>query len=132
MKYCTLMSADVMTRHYEIDTQKMIDAFGMVASKSHTKGDTRTLGNHSEYKDNQCRFVVAENLDVDPEEMIDLCLKPITLILQTLDGFIRSGGTIWIILKLHDPSFVQLNLERKVISKLADVGVELAIENHCS
>ena len=41
MRYRTLMSATVFTSHYEIEAQKIIEAFGMPANRSHTKGETR-------------------------------------------------------------------------------------------
>ena len=130
MNYCTSISADVTVHHYEIASQDIVDAFGKIPSRSHDKGDKRTRGSRSEYKDTYCRFVVAEERSSQPEEIIDLCLKPITAMLEKLDGFLSSGGSVWIIIKLHDPNFVQLNVDRQLISKLNDIGVSLSIENH--
>ena len=130
MNYCTSISADVTVRHYEIASQDIVDAFGKIPSRSHDKGDKRTRGDRSEYKDTYCRFVLAEKRNAHPEEIIDLCLKPIERMLEKLDGFLGSGGSVWIIIKLHDRNFVQLNVEQKLISKLNDIGVSVSIENH--
>ncbi len=127
MKYETVLSADVLLLHPSMSVQEIEHFIGMSAIKSHSVGDMRILGDKSVYKNSYCKFQVFHKLVRDPEAALDKCMK---ILPSAYDNFSMSGGEIWIILKIYDPNFVQLNFDSTYFEELHKLSANLAIENH--
>lgn len=128
MEYSTNLTCKVSIYHYSASVPEIEEAIGRKASRSANRGDPRPRAESPPFDRSSAHFEIVKQQEIEPAQAIAECLA----VIESSDSTdLLNSGSIWIILGLFDPEFVQVNLEDSLLKRLGDASVGLAIENRC-
>lgn len=126
MDYETSISSGISVYHYSASVSEIENAIGRVATKSVNRGDLRRSAESPPYDRSAAFFEVSKEDVISPEKAVSKCLE---LLERSSNKDTLDAGSVSVILRLFDPGFIQLNLGKATLKRLADAGASLVIEN---
>jgi hypothetical protein len=128
MEYATTLTCKVSVYHYSASVSEIEEAIGRTAFKSVNRGDPRPRADSPPFDRSSAHFEIVKQQEIEPARAIAECLE---IIESSASTDILSNASIWIIVGLLDPNFVQVNLEDSLLKRIGGASVSLAIENRC-
>ena len=126
MEYRTNLTCRFSIYHYSASVSEIEEAIGRKASKSVNRGDPRPRADSPPFDRSSAHFDIVELGEHEPAQAISDCLDVVE---ASSSADLLNNGSVWIIVGLYDPRFVQINIEDSLLKRLGDAGVSLAIEN---
>jgi len=126
VEYKTNLTCKFSLYHYSATVSEIEEAMGRKASKSVNRGDPRPKADSPPFDRSSAHFDIVNMGEHEPARAISDCLD---IIEASSSTELIDNGSLWIIVGLYDPEFVQVNLEDSLLKRLGDAGVSLTIEN---
>lgn len=129
MEYRTTAEIAMFIRSEKHDISNILDPFGWRREAAHQKGEKRKLGDKSPYFDSVVRYCLRERSIIDVGSAIISACGQLSEIEEQMEQILTSGGCAWLIIRLYDANFIQLNFDTSVIKALEKFGLALTIVN---